>query len=202
LAATRLLVSGEARTPVEAVRRTTDTAVAAVRDGGALHTAMDRWLAGLAGPARSLVEAEAVTWSTRLWCALDWNAFPEPPVIGRDRWWDSPHSPLLALRGRAEVRSFVLDSHNEACSVHLVVLAGPRRTWVRDELAVVALVEMLHGAPSLSAGRVVGWWSDSGHRVAVEVDPSVLEAAVATVTRALAAGASPARPAAATAQAA
>jgi hypothetical protein len=31
------------------------------------------------------------------------------PTIGRDHWWDSPHSSLLAIRSRAEVRSVGFD---------------------------------------------------------------------------------------------
>ena len=88
-----------------------------------------------------------------------------PPVIGRDRWWDSPHSALLALRGRADVRT---DRAN------LVVLSGPRRDSVRAELALVTLVESLRTRGGDVPGRVVGWWPDSGHLVRVEPEPAVL----------------------------
>ncbi len=106
-----------------------------------------------------------MTWATRLWGALDWPAFSSPPLIGRDRWWDSPHSALLALRGRADVRT----EHS-----HLVVLSGPRRDSVRAELALVTLVESLRARGGAVPGRVVGWWPESGHLVRVEPEPTVL----------------------------
>ena len=117
---------------------------------------MDRWLAGLPPAARAAVQADAVTWATRLWCALDWTAFEEPPTIGRDHWWDSPHSSLLALRSRAEVRSVARDQAGSPLSVHLVVLGGPRRATIRSELSVAAMVEVLLLPHARS--RRVGWW--------------------------------------------
>jgi hypothetical protein len=147
---------------------------------------MDRWLAGLPPAGRAVVQAEAVTWATRLWCALEWSAFDNPPIVGRDRWWDSPHSSLLALRSRAEVRAVARDLTGNPCSVHLVVLGGARRATIRSELSVVAMIEALHAPLSLPAGRVVGWWPDSGHRVTVEVDRVALRAGVAAVASTLA----------------
>ncbi len=150
---------------------------------------MDRWLAGLPPAGRAAVQAAAVTWATRMWCALDWGAFEEPPTIGRDHWWDSPHSSLLALRSRAEVRSVARDAAGSPFSVHLVVLGGPRRSTVRSELSVAAMVEVLCSPRSLPPGRMVGWWPDSGHLVAVEIDRVALDEGVAAVGRTLAAAA-------------
>ena len=164
LAAVRLLVAGGARSPVEAVRARLDESARWVREGNPCASRLDRWLAGLPPAGRAAAGADAVTWCTRLWCAVDWAALGPAPVIGRDRWWDSPHSALLALRGRAEVRTE---------RANLVVLSGPRRDSVRAELALVTLVESLRsrgGAP----GRVVGWWPDSGHLVRVDPEPAVL----------------------------
>ena len=110
---------------------------------------MGRWLAALPAAGLTAVQADAATWATRLWCALDWEAFEEPPVIGRDRWWDSPHSSLLAIRSRAEVRSVVTDGEGSPFSVHLVVLGGPRRPTIRSELSVLAMVEAMQ-APALA----------------------------------------------------
>ncbi len=136
-----------------------------VDDGSPWVSQLDRWVAGLSPAGRAAVTADAVTWATRLWCALDWTALPSAPVIGRDRWWDSPHSALLALRGRADVRTG---------QAHLVVLSGPRRESARAELALVTLVEALRGRGAAPPGRVVGWWPDSGHLVRVEPEPAVL----------------------------
>jgi hypothetical protein len=186
LAAVRSLVGGEARSPAEAVRTTVAESIRLARRGDRLASPVDRWLAGLPAGGSAAVQAEAVTWATRLWCALDWSAFDEPPVIGRDRWWDSPHSSLLALRSRAEVRSVAMDTAGHLQAVHLVVLSGPRRPTVRSELSVVALVEALLAPESLPAGRIVGWWADSGHVVKVEIDQGVLQEGVAALARTLA----------------
>jgi hypothetical protein len=187
LAAVRLMVSTDVRSPAEGVTRSMDRAVVSVHLGQRPTSTLDTWLAGLAPAARSGVEAEAVTWATRLWCALDWSAFATAPTIGRDQWWDSPHSSLLALRSRAEVRGATVDAAGSPASVHLVLLGGPRRATVRSELCVVALVEALRAPRSVPPGRVVGWWPDSGHLVTVAVDGPALQEGVDAVARTLAA---------------
>jgi hypothetical protein len=189
----RALVAGAARSPVDGVTRAIDEAVRAARRGEAAASPMDRWLAGLPPAGRAAVQAGAVTWTTRAWCALDWSAFEEPPTIGRDHWWDSPHSSLLAIRSRAEVRSVARDRAGTPFSVHLVVLGGTRRTTIRSELSVAAMVEVLCSPRSLPPGRMVGWWPDSGHLVTLEIDQLALDEGVAAVARTLAAaGATPA----------
>ncbi|HEX4127665.1 MAG TPA: hypothetical protein VHX67_08835 [Acidimicrobiales bacterium] len=165
VAAVRLMVTGAARSPLEAVRHRLAESSRWVRDGSSSASQLDRWLDGLSAAGRAAVGAEAVTWATRLWCALDWSSFPSTPVVGRDHWWDSPHSALLALRGRADVRT---------ATSHLVVLSGPRRGSVRSELALVTLVESLRLRGDEGPGRVVGWWPDSGHLVRVEPEPTTL----------------------------
>jgi hypothetical protein len=176
VAAVRLLLGGTARSPHEAVRGRLAESSQWVRDGSSSATQLDRWLDGLSPAGRAAVGAEAVTWATRLWCALDWSSFPSVPVVGRDHWWDSPHSALLALRGRADVRS---------ANAHLVVLSGPRRGSVRAELALVTLVEALRLRGDDVPGRVVGWWPDSGHLVRVEPEPAVLALGTEAVELAL-----------------
>jgi hypothetical protein len=193
LAGVRALVSGAARTPIDGVTSAIDEAVRAAHQGETAASPMDRWLAGLPPAGRGAVQAAAVTWATRMWCAVDWSGFEEPPTIGRDHWWDSPHSSLLALRSRAEVRSVARDAAGSPFSVHLVVLGGPRRSTVRSELSVAAMVEVLCSPRSLPPGRMVGWWPDSGHLVTVEIDRVALDEGVAAVGRTLtSAAASPA----------
>jgi hypothetical protein len=174
--AVRSLLAGDVRSPDEGVRAAVAQAIRAARTGQRPLTSMDRWLAEISPAARAAVGAEAITWATRLWCALDWEAFEGRPVIGRDHWWDSPRPSLLALRSRAEVRTG---------NVHLVVLEGMRRSTVRAELSVVVLIETLRSRPLRAPGRIVGWWPDSGHIVQVDVDPSALERGVAAVARTL-----------------
>lgn len=186
LAAVRSLLGGATRTPHEAVRARLADADRGVREGSRTASALDRWVASLTAAGRSAVAAEAVTWATRLWCALDWSALGTPLVVGRDHWWDSPHSALLALRGRAEVRTPV---------AHLVVVSGPRRESVRAELALVALVDALRARADAepAPARVVGWWPDSGHIVSLEPHPAVLTLAADSVALVLAGGPSAAR---------
>ncbi|MGP0031945.1 MAG: hypothetical protein ACLPVF_15745 [Acidimicrobiales bacterium] len=185
LAAVRSLVAGSARSPVEAVSLAARDAIGGGVPGHRPSSSLDRWLAGLSPAGRAAVQAEAVTWATRLWAALEWEAFATPPTIGRDHWWDSPDSSLLALRSRAEVRATGADGRGNPVSVHLVVLGGPRRATVRSELAVVALVEALRTGAALPPGRIVGWWPESGHRATADVDRNTLAEGVATVARAL-----------------
>ncbi len=182
LAAVRALAVGVARSPVEAVRSRVAESARWVLDGSPGVTPLDRWVAGLGPAGRVAVAADAITWTTRLWCALDWpalGALGTPPVIGRDHWWDSPHSALLALRGRADVRTG---------RAHLVVLSGPRRRSVRSELALVTLVDALRARGGATPARVVGWWPDSGHLVRVEPHPTVLTVAADAVGLVLAGG--------------
>ena len=186
LSAVRSLVAGEARTPTDGARSAIAGAIHSVREGSRPASTMDRWLAGLPVAGLAVVQAEAVTWATRLWSALDWGAFGPAPDIGRDRWWNSPHSSLLAVRSRAEVRSVVVDRDENPFSVHLVVLGGSRRPSVRAELSVVAMVEAVHAPRSLPPGRIVGWWPDSGHTVTVDVDRAALDAGVEAVAHTLA----------------
>lgn len=175
MSAVRALASGHASTPVEAVRARVAEASKLMREGTARASSLDGWLAGLSPAGRAAAGAEAVTWATRLWCALDWDRI-EAPVIGRDHWWDSPHSSLLALRSRAEVRTACAD---------LVVLAGPRRDSVRAELALVTLVESLLARNGSPPGRVVGWWPESGHVVRLDPGPAVLALGVDAVAHAV-----------------
>ena len=187
LAAVRALVAGDASTPLEAVRRRVVESSRLVRGGSHMAAPLDRWMAGLSPAGRAAVGAEAVTWCTQLWSGLDWTALGRHPVIGRDRWWDSPRSALLSLRGRADVRTE---------GSHLVVLSGPRRLSVRAELALVLLVEALRSRGGGPPGRVVGWWPESGHLVLVEGEPAVLTLAADAVRQVLTSRRGTVRPAA------
>ncbi len=176
-AALRLLVRGAARSPSDAVRTRLAESSRLVTEGDACASQLDRWVAGLPAAGLAAVGAAATTWVTRLWCALDWRALGSP-VVGRDRWWDSPHSALLALRARADVRT----DH-----AALVVLSGPRRDSVHAELALVTLVDALRTGGRRAPGRVVGWWPDSGRAVTVEPEPAVLKLGARAVALVLAA---------------
>jgi hypothetical protein len=186
LAAVRSLVAGTTQSPVDGVGLAVSRAISDERGGRGPISSMGQWLAGLTAAGRAAVQADAVTWATRLWSSLDWKAFDSPPVIGRDHWWDSPHSSLLAIRSRAEVRGSSTDGRGNPVSVQLVVLGGPRRAAVRSELSLVALAEALRTGDPRPPGRIVGWWPDSGHFVSLEVDQVTLSLGVATVARTVA----------------
>jgi len=185
--AIRALVAGEARTPTDAVRWVMARAMR-VSQGQRPTSSMEGWLAGLSAAGRAAVAADAVTWATRLWIALDWAALPAPPVIGQDRWWDSPRSSLLALRSRADVRCTVADAEGALLGIHLVILGGGRRASERDELSVVALIEALRSNQDPPPGRVVGWWPESGRLLRVDVDGIVLQRGLETVAKAMSGG--------------
>jgi hypothetical protein len=188
LLALRALVAGQVRTPTDGVRSAMAAAIR-VSQGQRPMSSMEGWLAGLGVAGRAAVAAESVTWATRLWTAIDWSALPSPPIIGQDRWWDSPQSSLLALRSRAEVRCTVPDTEGSPVGVHLVTLGGGRRASERDELSVVALTEALRGRHNPPPGRVVGWWPESGRMVRVDVDRAVLRRGLETVGWAISGGA-------------
>jgi hypothetical protein len=185
LTAVRSLLRGEVRTPADGVRAALAQAIRSARDPQWPATTLDRWITGLSAAGRAAVHAEAVTWATRFWCALDWPALPTEPVIGRDHWWDSPHSSLLSIRSRAEVRFETTDTAGDPTSVHLALLGGTRRPSIRAELSVVALVECLRSQASWPAGRIMGWWPDSGHFVTVDVDAAALTAGMVAIRRAV-----------------
>jgi hypothetical protein len=167
LAALENLLFGSSRSPADAVRDV--VAEASRRAAGGSH--LDRWLSELPPAGRAAVGAASVTWTTRLWTAIDWDALATPLVIGRDHWWNSPHS-LLSLRSRVEV---------SCASANLLVLNGARRTTARHELSLVLLVEALRASEGERPVPVVGWWPDSGHLVRVEPEPMVLDMGIAAL---------------------
>lgn len=188
LAAVRACYHGIHRTPAEAVagvlERLAEDAGGSTGRGGSLG----RWLAGLPSGARAAVQAEAVTWATRLHIALDWGSLPPGTVVGgRDEWWDCPSARRIGLRGRAEVRtSTTLDG---AAGPHRPVLfclrPGVPGPTGRTELALPALVAALASPAGAPPARVVGWWPACGRTIVLEVDEDVLARAAASVVGAV-----------------
>ena len=144
VAAVERCVRGRASTPQTAVAEVLesgveDLAAAARAQGGQSPPWWAEWYAGLALGGRATVQAEALTWATQLWTALDWCRFERPPVIGgRDDWWDCPGRRQLAVRGRAEVRAWA-----GSRPAMLVVAAGSPGTGWRAELAQRARVVLV-----------------------------------------------------------
>lgn len=137
------------------------------------------WYESLGPGGRATVLAEAATWATQLWTALDWSRFERPPVVGgRDDFWDCPGRRQLVVRSRAEVRAFA----GERPVMLVTAPRYPGPAW-RAELAHRALVLAMSRGESAVPARVVGFWPSSGMVRICEVDASGMsEAADALVS--------------------
>jgi hypothetical protein len=140
------------------------------------------WYRGLSAGGRAMVEAEAVTWATQLWTALEWDRFAPPPIIGGgDDWWDCPGTRVLTLRGRAEVKV-----RSDGPPALLVVGSGlPPSDW-RSALGFPALVTALARGGKSTPSRVVGMWPASGQVRILPVDSEALRDTATTVVCAVA----------------
>jgi len=186
VAAVERCVRGRSSAPSKAVSEVLahgveDLAVEVSEHGGARPPWWAEWYAGLPLGGKVLVQAEAVTWATQLWTALDWCRFVRPPVIGgRDDWWDCPGTRRLVVRGRAEVRAWA-----GTRPAMLVVATGfPGPCW-RAELAHRALVIALARGERSMPARVVGLWPASGLVRICEVDVAALSEAAAALVSAV-----------------
>lgn len=127
------------------------------------------WYAGLDAGGQAMVEAEAVTWATQLWTALEWDRVTQAVVGGGDDWWDCPGTRALTLKGRADVRA-----RADARPVLLVVGSGvPPADW-RTDLGFPALVAALARGEKAVPARVVGLWPASGQVRILPVDGAAL----------------------------
>jgi hypothetical protein len=159
--------------PAEAVAEVlaagVEDAARSERDGQPRAPWWARWYAGLGAGARAAVAADAVTWATQLWTALDWDALPRPVVVGgRDDWWEPRHA-RLSVRGRVEVRVRC------PSGMGLVVLGNGVPDGVsRSELEFTALAAVLAGSVP---ARVLGLWPAAGALRAVPVSARVLQGA-------------------------
>ena len=144
------------------------------------------WLAGLSPSARALVQAEATTWATAVWTALDWDRLPSPMVGAPDRWWDWHGRARVAFQGRADLR---IPRVGGGGGAHLVVLDGFPSHASRRALTFGALVDALRSDGADAPSRVIGWWPDCGKAWVASVDGGALRAcaedALGAVRRAL-----------------
>jgi hypothetical protein len=186
IAAVERCVRGRSSAPHTAVAEVLASGVedldGAARSQGVLRAPWwAQWYSGLPPGARAMVHAEAVTWATQLWSALDWSRFDRPPVVGgRDDWWDCPGRRQLVVQGRSEVRAWA-----GSRVVMLVVASGfPSSAW-RAELAHRALVAALARGERSVPARVVGLWLASGMVRICEVDGVALSEAAAALISAV-----------------
>jgi hypothetical protein len=152
------------------------------------------WLTNLSLGARSVVQAEAVTWATQLAGAIDWRRFDRVSV-GDDRSVSFTTSPTVVLRARVDVSVSVAvdpqrrDLHDRARALFLVMTGRPASS-ARDELGLAALTVALDKGPHLPT-RVVGWWPQCGRALVLPVDRRLLQRAGDAVLEALGHATSP-----------
>ncbi|MGH8996743.1 MAG: hypothetical protein ACRDYB_12045 [Acidimicrobiales bacterium] len=180
-------------TPAEAVAAVADEAVATWMQTGWRTFHWEPWFGGLAVGARSAVLAEAATWATALWSAVDWNQFvPVPTVGGPDDQWICTAARTVRLKARSELRIGVpgpaccRNGHDGADPVGadtgppvalVSVSSGvPSEEWP-SELGFLALVASLRSPSRPVPARVAGLWPDSGDQRMIDVDAEVLQQA-------------------------
>lgn len=176
LAAVDRCLRGRSSSPAQAVAAVlahgVDDAVRSESPGAPPAPWWARWYAGLGPGARATVAAEATTWATGLWTALQWDRLPRPVVLGgRDDWWDLPGR-RLTLRGRLEVRVPV-----DGRAALLLVRGGAPDAGSRAELAFCALVAALSAPAGRTPGRVLGLWPAAGALRVLPVSARSLEVA-------------------------
>ncbi|HEY7948995.1 MAG TPA: hypothetical protein VID75_15035 [Acidimicrobiales bacterium] len=173
-------------TPAGAVADVLAAGVEDAADGADQSSTRAPWWAGwyrsLPAGGRAMVEAEAVTWATQMWTALEWDRFAPPPIVeGGDDWWDCPGTRRLTLRGRPDIRV-----RGDGLPALLVVGSGlPPSDW-RPALGFPALVSALARGEKSTPGRVVGLWPASGQVRILPVDGAVLSETAASVVGAVA----------------
>jgi hypothetical protein len=186
LAVVQACATGHFRAPAQAVAPVADAAVEEWSRTGWRTFHWEPWLAGLAPGARAVVLADALTWATALWSALDWGAMPGATQIGGlDDQWVCPATRTLRLRARSELRVPLSgspgDAHPGGPSALVSVSSGcPGPGW-SEELAYLALVAGLRSPSRPVPSRVLGLWPDAGFRGFVEIDRPVLEGTVERV---------------------
>jgi hypothetical protein len=140
-----------------------------------------RWYRGLSAGARAVVQAEAVSWATALWTALEWHRFDRLDVGGRTLRWTAPAAGgSVSLRARVDVRTWAGDG-----PVLVLVGSGLVPASWRPTLGYPALVAALAHDQRAVPRRVVMWWPAAGQVRIAEVDAALLEETAAAVTSAV-----------------
>lgn len=193
LAALRAGLDGRAAAPADAVGLVLVDPGGPLGVGRAGPASCADWISSLAAPARTVVAAEATSWTTRLWTVVDWGRFrPHDLVIGGpDRWWrwnDPAGRPRVALRGRADVRIRLARDSAPPLAADLVVLDGQPGAGTRHGLMLGPLVDVLSNrqdqGPARVPARVLAWWPECGKFWIVTVDACTLVAAADAVVSA------------------
>jgi hypothetical protein len=181
-------------TPAEAVGEVAEEAVATWVRTGWRTFHWEPWFGGLPAGGRSVVLAEAATWATALWSALDWNQFASAPRTGGpDDQWICTAARTVRLKARSELRVGVArpercptgqhgpvgsDDGGTCPSTALVSVSGgvPAEDW-RADLGFLALVASLRSPSRPVPARVAGLWPDVGAQRMIDVDAELLRVA-------------------------
>jgi hypothetical protein len=202
LRAARACAEGRARSLAQGVTEAIEELVSAARVGRQKRGSLGYWLATVPNGARAMVAAEALTWATHVFEALQWRRFSPPAVIGPpDRWWNCPGATNVALRARSDVLALSVESHPKEVPglqvlstelfepgprrVHLEILPGRPASTYRSELGLIALVDVLAHPSHPAPARVVGWWPQSGRAHVFSIDRRVLESTANAVLGAI-----------------
>jgi hypothetical protein len=127
------------------------------------------WYRKLPLAARSVVQAEATTWATQLFEALEWSRFETPPRLGVDlRWIDGESD--VDVRAKVDVEVFARGG-----PAFFVVHTGTAgREWM-GALALSALAAAMASGPRAVPSRVIGFWPASGQVRILPVEPGTLD---------------------------
>ena len=181
IASLRACADGRFRGPAEAVGPVADQAVEDWRRTGWRTFHWEPWYAGLGAGGRAAVLAEAATWATPVWSALDWSAVAPVAELGRpDDRWPVACVAGVHLRGRFEARVAVTGpggTPGGASALFSVAGGRPGDGW-HDELAFLAMVAGLASSSRVLPARVVGLWPEAGALRVAEIDVAALTGAV------------------------
>ena len=174
VAAVARCVAGRSGNPSDAVSAELEHLVRTAATDRTRSGTLGTWLARLPKPGRLAVCAEARSWATHLFTAIEWHRLPPGSTVGRpDRWWDCPGVSPVAIRGRADVRVPVGGTDTGAAS--LLTVAGGRPTATSPvELGLAALVDAVREPTGPVPARVIGWWPGCGRALVLPVDLTLL----------------------------
>jgi hypothetical protein len=178
LAAVSCCMRNPALAPAQAVEEVLATAALGTGDpnGGAWW---EEWFCRLPDSAKAVVRAEAITWATQLYSALEWRRFEPQALLGCDYRWDCARSPRVTLHAKVDVRV-----QTEGRPVLLVAPTGVPGPYWSAALSLSALVAGLVRGAAAVPTRVVGIWPASGQVRILPVESGTLDRASRLVVEA------------------